>query len=205
LSTGLSRFFRVSPTYFFDEAETERDAIPAEVALALRDDAIRDIALRSAGLSERSLKVIADTNDALLVPLPRWIASELSRRPELPVMPCEVPWTGSRQGTAYAMAAFREETRRVATAAEGTCNDTLNLAAFNLGQLVAASLLPAAAVTTSLASAAAHAGLPQAEARRTIRSGPECRNLRGPRRFLSPHCRLSRYSGSATETPPRAR
>jgi transcriptional regulator with XRE-family HTH domain len=61
LLIGLSRFFGVSPTYFFDEAETERGAIPAEVALALRDDAVRDIALRSAGLSERSLKIIADT------------------------------------------------------------------------------------------------------------------------------------------------
>jgi transcriptional regulator with XRE-family HTH domain len=61
LLIGLSRFFGVSPTYFFDEAETERGAIPAEVALALRGDAVRDIALRSAGLSEHSLKVIADT------------------------------------------------------------------------------------------------------------------------------------------------
>jgi transcriptional regulator with XRE-family HTH domain len=61
LLIGLSRFFGVSPAYFFDEAETERGAIPAEAALALRDDAVRNIALRSAGLSERSLKVIADT------------------------------------------------------------------------------------------------------------------------------------------------
>ena len=61
LLIGLSRFFEVSPTYFFDEAELDRGAIPAEAALALRDDAVRDIAMRSAGLSERSLKVIADT------------------------------------------------------------------------------------------------------------------------------------------------
>jgi transcriptional regulator with XRE-family HTH domain len=60
LLIGLSRFFGVSPTYFFDEAETERGTIPPEVALALRDDAVRDIALRSAGLSEQSLKAIAD-------------------------------------------------------------------------------------------------------------------------------------------------
>jgi transcriptional regulator with XRE-family HTH domain len=61
LLIGLSRFFGVSPAFFFDEAELDRGAIPAEVALALRDDAVRDIALRSAGLSERSRKVIADT------------------------------------------------------------------------------------------------------------------------------------------------
>jgi transcriptional regulator with XRE-family HTH domain len=60
LLIGLSRFFGVSPTYFFDEAETERDAIPAEIMLALKDDAVRDIALGSAGLSQQSLKAIAD-------------------------------------------------------------------------------------------------------------------------------------------------
>ena len=56
-SSASSRFFGVSPSYFFDEAETERGTIPPEVALALRDDAVRDIALRSA---DQSLKAIAD-------------------------------------------------------------------------------------------------------------------------------------------------
>jgi transcriptional regulator with XRE-family HTH domain len=57
---ALSRFFGVSPAYFFDEAETQRGAVPADAALALKDDAIREIALRSVGLSERSLRTIAD-------------------------------------------------------------------------------------------------------------------------------------------------
>ena len=57
---ALSRFFGVSPTYFFDESETQRGAVPADVAFALRDDAIRTIALRSAGLSEHSLTAIND-------------------------------------------------------------------------------------------------------------------------------------------------
>jgi transcriptional regulator with XRE-family HTH domain len=57
---ALSRFFDVSPTFFFEEAETQRGAIPADAALALKDDAIREIALRAAGLSDRSLKTIAD-------------------------------------------------------------------------------------------------------------------------------------------------
>ena len=55
---ALSRFFEVSPMYFFDEAETERGAIPAEVTAALKDDEVREIALRAAGLSEHSLKAI---------------------------------------------------------------------------------------------------------------------------------------------------
>jgi hypothetical protein len=74
-------------------------------------------------------------------------------------------------GDAYAMAALREEAERVALAPEGTRNDTLNRAAFGLGQLVAAGLLPAQDVTTMLAQAAAHAGLAAGEASRTIRSG----------------------------------
>jgi transcriptional regulator with XRE-family HTH domain len=57
---ALSRFFGVSPAYFFDEAETGRGALPAEVTLALQDDAVRDLALRAAGLLERSLKAISD-------------------------------------------------------------------------------------------------------------------------------------------------
>ena len=69
------------------------------------------------------------------------------------------------------MAALRDETRLVAAARPGTRNDTLNRAAFSLGQLVAAGLLPPLAVVSALASAAERAGLPADEARRTIRSG----------------------------------
>jgi transcriptional regulator with XRE-family HTH domain len=58
---GLADFFRVSPTYFFEDRVVERGAMPPEVAAALQDDAVRDIALRAAGLSERSLQVIAET------------------------------------------------------------------------------------------------------------------------------------------------
>jgi hypothetical protein len=103
------------------------------------------------------------------VPLPAWIAGLLTDRPPtgagLPF-----PRDGVR-GTAYAMAALRDETRLVAAARPGTRNDTLNRAAFSLGQLVAAGLLPPLAVVSTLASAAARAGLPADEARRTIHSG----------------------------------
>ena len=69
------------------------------------------------------------------------------------------------------MAALRDETRLVATARPGTRNDTLNRAAFSLGQLVAAGLLPPLAVTRALTDAAEQAGLLEDEARRTISSG----------------------------------
>ena len=82
-----------------------------------------------------------------------------------------IPVHAGERSRAYATAALREETRLVATARPGTRNDTLNRAAFNLGQLVAAGMLPAPVVISGLAAAAETAGLPAAEARRTITSG----------------------------------
>lgn len=61
---ALSRFFGVPPTYFFDEADLERGAIPPDVAAALRDDDVREIALRAAGLSERTLKALRSMIDS---------------------------------------------------------------------------------------------------------------------------------------------
>jgi hypothetical protein len=105
------------------------------------------------------------------VPIPAWIADLLTGCPPLSTSarPTRVP--RGAQGTAYAMAALREETRLVATARLGTRNDTLNRASFSLGQLIAAGLLPSLAVVSALADAAGHAGLPEDEARRTIHSG----------------------------------
>jgi hypothetical protein len=119
----------------------------------------------------------------LTLPFPAWIARLLRGDPEPPQAPRPPPPAGTTPGDvppsppggtatrAYALAALREETRRVADARPGTRNDTLNRAAFSLGQLVAARLLPPLPVMTALADAAACAGLPDDEARRTIRSG----------------------------------
>ena len=116
----------------------------------------------------------------LALPLPAWIARLLTEEPALPgggrgvgVAGGEqpLPALDRAQGRAYALAAFREQTRRVAEARVGTRNDTLNRAAFSLGRLVAAHLIPPLPVVTGLAEAAARAGLPEEEARRTIRSG----------------------------------
>jgi hypothetical protein len=59
----------------------------------------------------------------------------------------------------------------VATAQPGSRNATLNRAAFNLGQLVAAGLLDADEVRAGLLAAALEAGNPEAKARATIESG----------------------------------
>ncbi|GIH26572.1 XRE family transcriptional regulator [Acrocarpospora phusangensis] len=57
---ALAKFFGVPPAYFFDETATER--IDAELALlnAMRDASVRQIALRAAGLSPKSLNAITE-------------------------------------------------------------------------------------------------------------------------------------------------
>jgi hypothetical protein len=110
-------------------------------------------------------------NAARPIPLPGWIASLLDNRPAQTTAASRLPVPGTRQATRYALSALREETARVAAAHPGTRNDTLNRAAFSLGQLVAANQLPAVAVMTALAEAAETCGLPGGEAHRTICSG----------------------------------
>jgi Bifunctional DNA primase/polymerase, N-terminal len=105
-------------------------------------------------------------------PLPSWLGRLVAEAPvALPVPAPRLPVADRAQGRAYAMAALRAETSRVAAAVPGTRNDTLNRAAFSLGQLVAAGLLPPVPVITGLISAAMYAGLPEEEAVRTVRSG----------------------------------
>ncbi len=77
---------------------------------------------------------------------------------------------------AYARAALDREANRVATAAPGTCNHTLNRAAFSLGQLAAAGLLDAGEVRARLLAAALAAPASghsdrERRARATIESG----------------------------------
>jgi len=80
------------------------------------------------------------------------------------------------RGGAYARAALDQEADRVATAEPGTCNHTLNRAAFSLGQLAAAGLLDAGEVRARLLAAAMSAPAGghtdrERRARATIESG----------------------------------
>jgi hypothetical protein len=77
----------------------------------------------------------------------------------------------SRQAGGYAAAALDRERAQVAAAQPGRRNATLNRAAFNLGQLVAAGLLEADRVRAVLLAAALEAGNPERKARATIASG----------------------------------
>jgi Bifunctional DNA primase/polymerase, N-terminal len=118
-------------------------------------------------------------------PLPEWITGELARKPGPLPEAGSVRCTWPQDTTSYARAALRNEAEAVADAPEGTRNDTLNRAAFNLGQLVGAGQLPASDVTAELSRAAAAAGLPESEIRRTIRNGMAA-GTRNPRHQTTP-------------------
>ena len=114
-------------------------------------------------------------------PLPSWLAQLVRDSYVPPAVPApRLPLTDRAAGRAYATAVLRAETERVASARPGTRNVTLNRAAFVLGQLVAAGFIPPIPAITSLIDAARHAGLPEGEAVRTVRSAVEA-GARKPR------------------------
>jgi hypothetical protein len=98
--------------------------------------------------------------------LRRRLAPPPTPRTTLPPAPAD---TG--RGGGYGRAALARERATVAAARPGRRNSTLNRAAFNLGQLVAAGLLNTDQVRAGLLAAALEAGNPEAKARATIESG----------------------------------
>jgi hypothetical protein len=98
--------------------------------------------------------------------LRRLLAPAPAQRTTLP----PAPTTTGRSG-GYGRAALARERAAVATAPVGRRNHTLNRAAFNLGQLVAADLLGGDEVRAVLLAAALEAGNPEAKTRATIASG----------------------------------
>jgi hypothetical protein len=98
--------------------------------------------------------------------LRRLLAPPATPRTTLPPAPPPTGWRGG-----YGRAALAREQAAVAAAPPGRRNATLNRAAFNLGQLVAAGLLDPDEVRAVLLAAALEAGNPEAKARATITSG----------------------------------
>jgi hypothetical protein len=145
-------------------------------------------------------------------PLPAALAGLLAR-PEAPRQAGDERGTrgdGSGRHVAYAHAALDAEVARLAAAPTGSRNDTLNAAAFALGQLVAAGLLDRAEVERRLLAAAGAAGLGEREAGATLSSGLEA-GLERPRSLPeagSPRaadCYPPRAAGGAGDCyPPRA-
>ena len=121
-------------------------------------------------------EVVYDRPPALL---PDWLTALLSRRePPIPPVECRSA-AANRSATGYLRraTALRREIERVRTAAEGGRNHALNKAAFHLGQLIAAGVLPEDLAEAALYDAASvHFGVaprrsPPADARSVIRAG----------------------------------
>jgi hypothetical protein len=80
----------------------------------------------------------------------------------------------------YGLAALDIECQDVASAPNGTRNETLNKAAYSLGQLIAGNELSRGTVERELYTAAERAGLSHREIERTMRSGIES-GMKSPR------------------------
>lgn len=120
--------------------------------------------------------------EAPVAALPGWIA-DLLEEPRLPRADFAPLLEVVGRRSAYVAAALRAELGNVLAARPGSGqrNDTLNRAAFALGQLVGAGLLPDGLATAALAEASVAIGLPAGEAHATIRSGLTA-GARTPRR-----------------------
>jgi len=100
--------------------------------------------------------------------LPEWITTALDTTPQ--PSPSRTS-RALRDAGSYALAALAGELDKVLAATPGQRNDTLNRAAFALGQLVGAHLLEEMTARAELVSAADRIQLPRTEANRTITSG----------------------------------
>ena len=108
--------------------------------------------------------------EAAIRPAPAWVLELLDRRPG-EMRPWPGPLTRAERTSAYAKAAIESEVGRVTLAPVGQRNETLNRAAFSLGQLVAGGKADFDDVANALLRAAELIALPATEARRTIASG----------------------------------
>lgn len=104
----------------------------------------------------------------------------------------------------YAQTALVREAVQVRTAPQGTKHDTLNRAAFNLGQLMAGGELTESEVRAELLSAAAIAGFVEREANRTISDGIKA-GAKSPRTAPPPKPSIRARSSTATAAEPDGR
>ncbi len=122
-----------------------------------------------------------------LYPCRKWIVGLERQKYIVPADDLKKHDTRPKQGkramsVAYAVTALRGECSAVSRLAPNSeqRNNRLNLAAYSLGQLVGDLLLPRWQVEDDLMAAAAACGLPDGEARRTIKSGLDA-GIQNPR------------------------
>lgn len=122
------------------------------------------------------------TDPAPVAPLPGWLATLLEPARRRPVTGGQVHQAlANSPGLAtYVTRALRGEVDRVLAAKEGSRNHTLNTAAFAVGTLVGAGMLPKHLAEDQLTEAALRIGLEPAEVEDTVRSGMQA-GIRRPR------------------------
>lgn len=114
----------------------------------------------------------ATSSTAPIAAMPEQYVGALAKRPKADAE--VVPLTGVfsfQKGTPYGESALEREVGRVVTAREGERNETLNSAAFSIGQLVAGGELKEQPAVEQLAVAAERSGLEPDEIEGTLRSG----------------------------------
>ncbi len=160
--------------------EVRNSAQRVGLGLDVRGDGGYVVAPPSLHASARNYEWLNDLEPAQL---PDWLLTEMQgKRARTKERNPPVAGVGE---SPYGRAALDRESADVSSAPEGTRNDRLNAAAFSLGQLVGGGELEQGASEAALLDAALASGLPESEARRTLRSGIES-GMQEPRTAPSP-------------------
>jgi hypothetical protein len=132
------------------------------------------IAAGSALPDGRSYQVASQGNSQGLPVIPEWLKALIAKRQPNPAcdsalqMRNEAPTDRERR---YAAAALKEEADKVRMSAEGSRNNTLNAAAFNVETLIGAGWIDEYEATSELEVAAFICGLDSNEITSTVQSG----------------------------------
>lgn len=178
-------------------AAAERDGVPCG-GLTVDEPASRDLARMywapraTVDGHERDARVDILRHTAV----PCDVLASLAPTEPQRVPPAPTPRRGGR--AAYVLNAVEGECAGIAGAHVGGRNATTNRGAFSLGQLVGAGALDRGEAETRLLNAAMAAGLPESEARPTIRSGLDA-GERQPRSIPPPIQPASRVTAPASE------
>lgn len=171
--------------YFRTDVEVHNSASKIGKGLDIRGEGGYVVAPPSVHMSGRQYEW--EDPNAEIADAPEWLVAIIQAVPEPAPTPQHKPsprQSASRR-EAYVRAAINAETAKVLSAPEGQRNDTLNEAAFALGQLVGGGEIGEAEIERDLTDAGAAAGLTATEVRKTVRSGIEA-GKRDPRHVPEP-------------------
>lgn len=143
---------------------------------ALRDRGIKGIDIRGDGGQVVAAPSVSGkgpyTSTKLpVVDAPAWLLDILRPKPRTEQVESRPVTIETGRLDAYTEKALRDECELIATAVDGDQNNTINAAAFNIGQLVGAGALSESEARQALLSAARAGNHPEGRARPTIESG----------------------------------